>query len=83
MSYQVYAALRHNNPRAKLSYAEYCLLSTQVRYFDWDHVKKQMYKVHLPHLRSGYVARIEYEAAKSHFPNRGTFAARRGSAVIR
>jgi len=63
VSYQVYAALRHNNPRAKLSYAEYCLLSTQVRYFDWDHVKKQMYKVHLPHLRSGYVARIEYEAA--------------------
>lgn len=63
VSYQMYAALRHNNARAKLSYAEYCLLSTQTRYLDWDHVKKQMYKVHLPHLRSGYVAKIEYEAA--------------------
>ncbi len=63
VSYQIYAALRRNNPRAKLSYAEYCLLSTQARYFDWDHVKKQMYKVHLPHLRSGYIAKIEYETA--------------------
>ena len=63
VSYQIYASLRHNNPRAKLSYAEYCLLSTQVRYLDWDHVKKQMYKVHLPHLRSGYIAKIEYEAS--------------------
>ncbi len=62
VSYQIYAALRHNNPRAKLSYAEYCLLSTQSRYLDWDHIKKQMYKVHLPHLRSGYIAKIEYEA---------------------
>lgn len=62
VSYQVYAALRHNNPRAKLSYAEYCLLSTQTRYLDWDHIKKQMYKVHLPHLRSGYIAKVEYEA---------------------
>ncbi len=63
VSYQIYAALRRNNPRAKLSYAEYCLLSTQARYLDWDHVKKQMYKIHLPHLRSGYIAKIEYEAA--------------------
>lgn len=63
VSYQIYAALRHNNPRAKLSYADYCLLSTQTRYLDWDHVKKQMYKVHLPHLRSGYITKIEYEAA--------------------
>lgn len=63
VSYQVYAALRYNNPRAKLSYAEYCLLSTQTRYLDWDHVKKQMYKVHLPHLRAGYIAKIEYEEA--------------------
>ena len=45
------------------SYAEYCLLSTQTRYLDWDHVKKQMYKVHLPHLQAGYIAKIEYEEA--------------------
>lgn len=61
-SYQVYAALLHKNPRAKLTYSDYCTLSTQTRYLDWDHVKKQMYKVHLPHLRSGYLAKVEYEA---------------------
>ena len=61
-SYQVYAALLHKNPRAKLTYSDYCTLSTQTRYPDWDHVKKQMYKVHLPHLRSGYLAKVEYEA---------------------
>ena len=61
-SYQIYAALLHRNPRAKLTYSDYCTLSTQTRYPDWDHVKKQMYKVHLPHLRFGYLAKVEYEA---------------------
>ncbi len=56
-SYQVYAALLHQNRRAKLTYSDYCTLSTQTGYPDWDHVKKQMYKVHLPHLRFGYHTR--------------------------
>ena len=48
VSYQIYAALLHENERAKLRYSEYCLLSTATRYLDFDHVKKQMYKIHLP-----------------------------------
>ena len=32
VSYQIYAALHHGNPRAKFSYSEYCLLSTAIRY---------------------------------------------------
>ena len=62
VSYQIYAALLHKNERAKLRYSEYCLLSTATRYADFDHVKKQMYKVHLPHLQSGYIGKISYEA---------------------
>ncbi len=62
VSYQIYAALLHENDRAKLRYSEYCLLSTATRYPDFDHVKKQMYKIHLPHLRSGYLSRVSYEA---------------------
>ncbi len=62
VSYQVYAALHLGNPRAKLVYSEYCLLSTAMRYLDFDHVKKQMYKILRPHIQSGYLARIEYEA---------------------
>ncbi len=62
ISYQIYAALKHKNPRAKLLYSEYCLLSTATRYFDFDHVKKQIYKVVRPHMTSGYLAKVEYEA---------------------
>ncbi len=62
VSYQVYPALKYER-RAKLLYSEYCALSTQVRYFDFDHVKKQMYKIHRPHLRLGYLTDVEYESA--------------------
>ena len=62
VSYQIYAALHHRNPRAKVLYSEYCLLSTATRYPDFDHIKKQMYKVLRPHIQSGYIAKVEYEA---------------------
>ncbi len=64
VSYQVFAAIKHSNGRAKIAYSEYCLLSTAIRYFDFDHVKKQMYKVFKPHTSSGYIARIEYERTR-------------------
>lgn len=62
VSYQVYAAQRFNNPRAKVMYSEYCLLSTAIRYPDFEHVKKQMYKMLKPHIQSGYLRKVEYEA---------------------
>ena len=61
LSYQIFPALKYER-RARLVYSEYCALSTQVRYFDFDHVKKQMYKLHRPHMRSGYLVDVEYEA---------------------
>lgn len=61
-SYQIFAAVHHNNPRAKVRYSEYCLLSTATRYFTFDQVKKQMYKVLKPHTQSGYLSKISYEA---------------------
>jgi hypothetical protein len=62
ISYQVYAALKHKRPRAKYLYSEYCTYAPQTRYFDYEHVKKQMYKVHAPHRRSGYLDGVEFEA---------------------
>ena len=62
VSYQVYSALKYHNPYASLLYSEYCLLSTATRYFDFDHVKKQMYKVHKPHIDSGYLRKAQYQA---------------------
>jgi hypothetical protein len=44
--------------------AHYCARAPQARYFDYDHVKKQMYKVHAPHRESGYIAEAELREAK-------------------
>ena len=61
ISYQILPALKYNH-RAKLVYSDYCTMSTQVRCIDFDHVKKQMYRVLRPHIRSGYIAGVDYEA---------------------
>ena len=51
-----YGMFRRNNSNgAQISYSEYCSYSAQQRYFDYEHLKKQMYKVHQPHKESGYL----------------------------
>src|SRR5712691_2434293 len=62
VSYKIFPALKYHHPHATLRYAEYCLLSTQQRYTDAIQVQKQMYKVHRPHLASGYLTKVNYEA---------------------
>ena len=62
VSYALYGALLNRNACAKLAYSEYCALSTQTRHYEWDKAKKQLYKVHLPHKISGYIAKVEFEA---------------------
>jgi len=61
VSYQMLPAIKYNQ-RAKLPYSEFCLYSTMTRYETFDQVKKQMYKIHQPHIASGYIAKVEYEA---------------------
>jgi hypothetical protein len=61
ISYRIYAALKYKHPHAKISYSDYCTFSAQQRYLDYDHFKKQMYKVHRPHLQSGYLSKTRYE----------------------
>lgn len=59
LSYQIFAALKNNRPRAKLLYSYFCARAPMTRYFDYDHVKKQMYKLHVPHKKSGYISEVE------------------------
>jgi hypothetical protein len=40
-------------------YSYYCARAPQTRYADYDHVKKQMYKLHAPHRQSGYITDVE------------------------
>lgn len=65
LSYQMFAALVNERPRAKMLYSYYCTRAPQTRYFDYEHFKKQMYKVHAPHLKSGYLAKIEFQEQRS------------------
>lgn len=61
VSYKIFAALKHQQPQARLSYSDFCTFSAVQRYFDYDHFKKQMYKIHKPHLDSGYLEKISYQ----------------------
>lgn len=60
LSYQMYAALK-NRTSAKMLYSEFCMYAPQTRYNDWEHIKKQMYKLHRPHLASHYIEKIQFE----------------------
>lgn len=62
IGFQIYAVLKHERPRAKMLYSDFCTRAPQTRYPDYEHVKKQMYKVHAPHLKSGYLAKVELQA---------------------
>jgi hypothetical protein len=61
VSYKIFGALKHQQPQARLSYSDFCTCSAIQRYSDYDHFKKQMYKIHKPHLDSGYLAKINYQ----------------------
>jgi len=62
IGFQIYAVLKHERPRARMLYSDFCTRAPQTRYPDYEHVKKQMYKVHAPHLKSGYLAKVEFQA---------------------
>jgi hypothetical protein len=61
LSYQMYAAIRNDRARAKLLYSNFCTHAPQTRYATFDQVKKQMFKVHKEHRKSGYIAKIDFE----------------------
>lgn len=59
-SFQVFAAVRYGKP-ATLSYADFCMHAPQTRYFVGGEVRKQMAKVHEPHVRAGYITGVEFQ----------------------
>lgn len=62
IGFQIYAVLKHERPRARMLYSDFCIRAPQTRYPDYEHVKKQMYKVHAPHLKSGYLSKVEFQS---------------------
>lgn len=61
LSFQMYAALKHGRPRARLSYGEFCTHAPLTRHIEWLRVRTQMNKLHAPHKKSGYIASVEFE----------------------
>jgi hypothetical protein len=61
LSYQMYAAIKNDRARARLTYSEFCNYAPQTRHFDWLHVRTQMNKLYAPHKASGYITDVDYE----------------------
>ena len=60
ISYQMYGAIKHKTT-AKMLYSEFCTYAPQTRFYDWEQVRPQMYRLHKPHLASGYIESFYYE----------------------
>jgi hypothetical protein len=58
LSFKMYAALKYQQPRVTMCYSELCQFAPQHRHTDGSQMSKQMYRVHQPHLRSGYLADV-------------------------
>ena len=61
LSYQMYAALKNDRPRAKLRYSELCTYAPLARQYQWNHAGSQLARIHAPHLKSGYLAAIDVQ----------------------
>jgi hypothetical protein len=64
LSYQMYAAVKYKRT-AKMLYSEFCTYAPQTRFFDWEQVRPQMYRLHKPHLESGYIETVSFEKLRS------------------
>ena len=61
VSFRIYAALKYGWPKVSLVYSEYCEATGQRRLLTGTEISKQMYKLHKPHIDSGYLAKVEFE----------------------
>lgn len=64
ISYQIYAALKYEYREAKITYSDYCAYSGQPRQSVAAEMNKRMYKVHLPHIKSGYINKVSYQKTR-------------------
>ncbi len=60
----MFGALKHKRT-AKMLYSEFCTYAPQTRFFDWEQVRPQMYRLHKPHLKSGYIETVNFEKIRS------------------
>jgi len=61
LSYQMYAALKYDRPRAKLIYSEFCAHAPITRHVNWENARSQLNKLMKPHKDSGYIAKVDFQ----------------------
>lgn len=64
LSYQMFAAVKYNR-EARMLYSEFSTYAPQTRFYDWEQVRPQMYRLHKPHLESGYIESFYYEQIRA------------------
>jgi hypothetical protein len=61
ISRKIFAALKNDYARAKITYSEYCTFSAQLRHFERQRVQDQMAKVIRHHKKFGHITAVKYE----------------------
>jgi hypothetical protein len=61
ISFVIYGAIKHGRDFATFPYSELCLSAPLTRYHEWERAKKQLYKIHRPHIDSGYLKAVYFE----------------------
>lgn len=61
ISSRVYAAQKNRNPFARILYSEFCIYSALTRHLDHENFRVQMAKILRPHMKSGYIAKVQHE----------------------
>jgi hypothetical protein len=61
LSFAMFGTLTHGRPNAQMLYSDFCRSAPLTRYFDRTKATKQMYKLHKPHVESGYIKAVEFD----------------------
>lgn len=61
ISFAIFGAIKHGRDCATFFYSELCSSAPLTRYQEWERAKKQLYKLHRPHIESGYLKAVRYE----------------------
>ena len=61
LSFSIYAAIKYGLPNAQLIYSEFCRSAPLTRHTETKKMHSQMWKIHKPHIESGYIKSVEFQ----------------------
>jgi hypothetical protein len=62
-SFRVYGVFQHKGSEAEMRYSWFCQHAPQTRYYRYGEMRRQMRKVLVPHLNSGYIKTLEFRVS--------------------